>query len=108
MSDLLQTIQRLVGHGKLLISLHGYRELAADDIMVTDVIRGVNLATTVEAYPNAVRGPSILALQHDRDGEPLHIVWGMPQGQETIAVLITAYRPDPSRWSSDFKTRIKT
>lgn len=88
--------------------MHGYRELAADDILAGDVIGGVNLATIVEAYPDAARGPSVLVLQRDRNGEPLHIFWGMPKGQEAMAVLITAYRPDPARWSSDLKTRIKT
>jgi hypothetical protein len=101
-------IQSLVGQGMVRISLHGYRELASDDILAGDIIGGVHLATTVESYPDAVRGPSVLVLQRDRHGEPLHILWGMPKGQETVAVLITAYRPDPARWSSDFKTRIKT
>ena len=108
MPDVLQTVQSLIGQGKLRISLHGYRELAADDILVGDVIDGASLATAVEAYPDAVRGPSVLVLQRDRHGEPLHILWGMPKGLEAIAVLITAYRPDPARWSPDFKTRIET
>jgi hypothetical protein len=108
MSDVLQIVQSLVGLGKVHISLHGYRELAADDILAGDVISGVNLADVVEAYPDAARGPSVLVLQRDRNGEPVHVLWGMPRGQGAIAVLITAYRPDPARWSSDFKIRIKT
>lgn len=56
MPDVLQTVQSLIGQGKLRISLHGYRELAADDILVGDVIDGASLATAVEAYPDAVRG----------------------------------------------------
>jgi hypothetical protein len=108
MSDVLQTVQSLVAQGKVRISLHGYRELAADDILAGDVIDGVSQATAVEDYTDAVRGPSVLVLQRDRNGEPLHILWGMPKGLEATAVLITAYRPDPARWSLDFKTRIKT
>jgi hypothetical protein len=108
MSGVLQTIQSLVGKGDVQISRHGYRELAADDILVADVIGNVEFAVAIEAYPDAVRGPSVLVLQRDRSGEPLHILWGMPKGQEGIAVLIAAYRPDPARWSSDFRTRIKT
>ncbi len=82
--------------------------MAADDILAGDVIGGVNLATIVEAYPDAARGPSVLVLQRDGNGEPLHILWGIPKGQEAMAVLITAYRPDPARWSPDFRKRIKT
>jgi len=90
------------------ISRHGFRELAADDIAFADVIAGVDVAIVVESYPDANRGPSLLVLQHDSNGEPLHIVWGIPKGNEMMAVLITAYRPIPARWSPDFTRRIKS
>jgi hypothetical protein len=106
MADVLAAIQRLVKQRDVQVSRHGYRELAADGIALTDVIGGVDFAVVVESYPDAVRGPSVLVLQNDRNGEPLHIVWGMLNGNEALAVLITAYRPDPARWTPDFKRRI--
>lgn len=37
----------------------------------------------------------------DRDGRPIHVVWGIPKGQRTPAVVVTAYRPDAKRWTDD-------
>jgi hypothetical protein len=37
----------------------------------------------------------------------LHVVWGIPQGHASPAVLVTAYRPDATRWSADFTRRLK-
>ena len=105
MADVLAAIQRLISLREVQISRHGYRELVADDIMIVEVIEGLNAAVVVESYADASKGPSVLVLQRDRKGAPLHVVWGIPKGMETPAVLITAYRPDPTRWSSDFMKR---
>ena len=105
MSATLQKVIALIQRGEVRISLHGYDELTADDILVRDVIDGVAEAALVEDYPDFHKGPSVLVLQYDTDGKPLHIVWGIPKGEETPAVLVTAYRPDPQRWSNDFKRR---
>jgi hypothetical protein len=106
-SDTLGKIKSLVFSGDVLISAHGYDELADDDIYFSDVLAGLNNAETVEDYPAAAKGPSILVLQRDSAGLPLHVVWGIPKGAGRPAVLVTAYRPDPARWSSDFKERRK-
>jgi hypothetical protein len=47
----------------------------------------------------------VLVLQHDRSGKAIHAVWGIPRGKDLPAVLVTAYRPDPERWSDDFLRR---
>jgi len=35
----------------------------------------------------------------------LHVLWGIPFGKTAPVVLITAYRPDPSRWHEGFVQR---
>ena len=52
---------------------HGFRELVADDILAEDALAGVAAAVVIEDYPDTRKEPSILVLQHDRDGLPIHL-----------------------------------
>jgi hypothetical protein len=104
MSRTFERIRRLIESGYVRISAHGYDELADDDILVQDVLDHVADAYIVEDYPIYQKGP-FLVLQKDREGDPIHVVWGIPKGADRPAVLVTAYQPDPARWTSDFKQR---
>ena len=105
MSGTLDLIRSLVAHGEYLVSSQGYEQIDEDGMVADDLIDSVSTAEVIEDYPDAVRGPSVLLLHVLPDGEIIHAVWGIPRGQRTPAVLITTYRPDPTRWSADFRTR---
>ena len=107
MNKFLNSIIELVEVGEAKISEHGYDELAADKIFVRDILRGIHDALVVEEYPNYRKGHCVLVLQTDDFNEPIHVLWGIPRGYTSPAVLITAYRPDPTLWTKDFKRRIK-
>jgi hypothetical protein len=79
--------------------------MAEDSIRVRDIINGVAECILVEDYPSFGKGPSVLVLERDAKGDPIHVVWGIPRGQASPAVVITAYRPDLTRWSADFLER---
>ena len=96
----------LVARGKVKISNHAFEELAADGILATDVVEGARDAKVIEDYPDYPKGPCVLVLQRDSGGEPVHVVWGIPRGSSTPAVVVTVYRPDSRWWKPDFKRRM--
>ena len=104
MNETLRRVQALVLAGEYLVTRHAFRELAADGIVVQDVLADIESAVLVEDYPDSRKEPSVLVLQHDRKG-PLHVMWGVPKDARTPAVMVTAYRPAPERWSTDFMRR---
>ena len=105
MSQIFQHIMQLVERGEVRISAHGYDELAEDDILVREVIAGIRDAVIIEDYPNYPKGPCVLVLEYDLQERPIHVVWGFPKNADSPAVLITAYRPSPEKWSSDLLRR---
>jgi hypothetical protein len=104
-SETLGRVRALAATGQVRVSAHGYDELAADDILVRDVVAGLTGAVVVEDYPAYAKGPCVLTLQRDLGGRPIHVVWGIPAGRETPAVVVTAYRPDPARWDETWQRR---
>ena len=36
----------------------------------------------------------------------IHVLWGIPAGSDSPAVIVTAYRPDPVLWTEDYLRRV--
>ena len=105
MSNTFTKVKSLIVKSDLLISSHGYDELAEDGILVKEIISSIDSAIVLEDYPDFGKGPCCLVLQRDANNAPIHSVWGISIGTERPAVLITAYRPSSDRWSDDFRRR---
>src|SRR4030042_3446791 len=99
MNRIFELILDLIDRKQVLVSDHGYDELAEDDILIREVLDSASEATIVEDYPDYAKGPCVLVLQKDFQGRPIHVVWGISKGYISPAVLVTAYRPDPERGS---------
>ena len=106
MDELFKKIRALINDGKVLISEHGYDELAEDGLTAREILDGVNSGIIGESYPDYPKGPCVLFLQQGRSGYLVHVVWGIPKGYAKPAVLVTAYRPDPERWDENFSKRL--
>lgn len=107
MNEILEKVRALVARGEVRVSLHGYEELAADNVHVRDIIDGVDTAVAIEEYPDYPKGPCVLVLEQDKANQPIHVVWGIPAGQDSPAVVVTAYRPDPTKWNETWRRRRK-
>ena len=107
MRETLEHIKTLATRGEVQISAHGYDELAAGGITAREAVEGLAAALLVEDYPTFGKGPAVLVLEYDTTGNPIHVVWGVPKGLQTPAVLVTAYRPDPAKWDDSWLKRRK-
>ncbi|MBN2493254.1 MAG: DUF4258 domain-containing protein [Deltaproteobacteria bacterium] len=105
MSTTWSKILELLQQGEIRISDHGYDELAIDGITAREIVAGALNAVVLEDYSSYPKGPCVLTLQEDREGRPVHAVWGIAHGSTSPAVLVTAYRPDPERWEDGFRRR---
>ncbi len=75
------------------------KNLLTFEEVFTSVLQG----EIIEEYPKDKPFPSCLVYGMNMKREPIHSVWGYnPDNKWTV--LITVYRPDPSRWV-DFRTR---
>lgn len=63
MNDTYKQIVALIKKGDILISDHGYDEMAEEGILARDVISGIDDSLLVEDYPNYIKGPCVLLLQ---------------------------------------------
>lgn len=105
MSETFDKVRALVESGEVKISDHGYDEMSDEYILAREVLAGVSEGIVVEDYPAYAKGPCVLVLQQDLNQRPIHVVWGIPKGLSSPAVVVTAYRPNPDLWSDDFMRR---
>jgi len=73
-SETFERIKHLVRGGSVRISEHGYDELVADDIRSRDILERIGNGRVVEDYPNYPKGPCVLVLQEDRNGNLIHVL----------------------------------
>jgi predicted cobalt transporter CbtA len=105
MSQIESEIRRLVQQRLVVVSQHAMGRIAKRNIVFTAIIAGVQNGEVIEHYATYHAGPALLMLQRDGQGDPIHVVWGIEKGTTEPAVIVTAYRPDPTQWSADFRKR---
>lgn len=64
---------------------------------------GLSPSAVVEEYPEDQPFPSRLVLGWPQ-GEAIHVHVAADTASDRL-IVVTAYRPDPARWESDFRRR---
>jgi len=104
----LQDLQRAIRQGRIRITSHAKEEMWNDRVGPQGVFFTVleGHPEVVEAYPTPQGRPfpMMLVLGWISEKEPLHSLWAY-DGEKRMAILITVYRPDPSRWDETFRRR---
>ena len=86
--------------------VHAVRRMFQRDIFEEDVELLLKEGKIIERYDDDFPLPSLLISGADAEGHPLHVVAGI-NNAEKIIVVITAYEPDPLKWSDNFTGRIQ-
>ena len=103
MTDILDAV-REAARKRLLFLPHAIKQMArpANMVSVSEVERVVAEGEIIEDYPEDVRGGSCLMVGCG-EGRPIHVVCSP---KDEYLAIITAYVPDPSQWSPDFRRRV--
>lgn len=72
------------------------------NILYSEIKEVILNGEIIETYPDDYPYPSCLILGYTIREKVIHVVVGL---SETKLWLITAYIPDPRRWSEDFRVR---
>jgi hypothetical protein len=104
MEGKLQFIKRCVRGGNIWWSYHSNMRLGNRSIRRETVVESVERCQIIEDYPTGHPLPSCLCLSRDEAGDAIHYVIAMDKKVDSVR-FVTVYRPDPSKWTSDFRTR---
>jgi len=88
---------------KIIFRIHAIERMFERGIGVKDIRIALETGENIEHYPDEAAYPSRLILAK-RGKRPLHIVAADNITDDEV-IVITSYRPDPSRWTDDFKQR---
>ena len=87
----------------LIIRIHALRQMFQRNISGTDVRTLLVSGHIIEEYRDDTPYPSCL-VSGTVQGRPLHLVMAY-NNVDGIAIVITAYEPDPDLWSDNFSRR---
>ena len=106
----LDDLQRAIRQGRVRITHHAKEEMWEDRVTPQEVFYTLlhGSSEIIEAYPEPQGRPFPMALVLGwlPDHTPLHSVWAY-DAERGLAILVTVYRPDPSRWDEQFRKRRK-
>ncbi len=96
---MLERLRTLITAGRYRVTLHAEQERDADQVTIDEIEQAYSSVSSeiIEDYPDDPRGHSALVLAFTELQQPLHAVWSI---HESVAILITIYRPDSKLWTN--------
>lgn len=91
--DLIDSIH----NDRIRITDHADEEAHSENLPFEEIFTSVLYGEVIEEYPKDRPFPSCLVFGMNMKKEPIHSVWGY-NIENRWAVLITVYRPDPTKW----------
>jgi len=92
---------------RVLYTRHAKEEMLGEErgaITEGEVFEAIQEGEIIESYPDDEPYPSILVLGKTGEGKIIHVVCAYSE-QDGLAIVITAYEPDPSRWINGRRRR---
>lgn len=86
----------------VLISEHAATRFKQRGLKAKDIRAAVNDGEIIEQYPDSYPFPSCLILGKSSDDKWIHVVMS---DEGSMSRVITAYYPDPEKWSEDLRMR---
>ena len=93
----IEKIKNAIQASKVNISDHADEELENDALEDDDLYYSAVHGEVIEDYADDKPFPSCLIYGKDKKNRHIHSVWAYSDKHE-IAILITAYIPDPEKW----------
>lgn len=97
---MLDSIRKCFFTDRALYTSHAKREMLGEEygvIMDSEVFEAIQKGEIIEGYPDDEPYPSILVLGKTAQGRNIHVVCAYSEVDQ-LAIVITVYEPDPSRW----------
>ncbi len=103
--DFISKVKAAAGK-RIMFTAHALDEMNNEDDIITaaEVRAVISKGEIIENYPEDKRGHSCLMLGTATKKRPVHIVCAP---KNDYLAIITAYVPDKTEWTNNFKTRKK-
>jgi hypothetical protein len=95
-------IHNKLNRGLIEVTSHMLLRFQQRNISYREINEAIISGEIIEDYPDDYPYPSCLICGFTNDKRILHVVVGL---SNTKLWLVTAYQPEPARWSEDFKVR---
>ena len=98
----IETLREYYLRDMVLVSEHAAMRFKQRGLKAKDIRAAVNDGEIIEQYPDDFPFPSCLILGKSANGKWIH---AFMSDEGSMSRVITAYFPDPDKWSEDFRTR---